>query len=439
MPAVRVLISLSLGLCMTVATLTCQQTLDAYCNTPATCLDPVHGKFSGALTALHDGTAWRCYAAKDLNPAKTKYISGSDYCTRDKQLSAINAVSPCNGTLPPAPPTPTPLPGSIVFKPELEAGVACYRIPAVMQTLNGTLLAFAEARYGSCGDGAVREISFRRSTDGGKTWSPAAPAVGSADYLVGNPSAVALADGRAMLIYVKHSAKCEGDCGTGNGLVVSEDDGITWSPPQDLSADFGAASGSLPGPGTALQLEATVGNIGRILVPSHHSAYQRDYVSYSDDGGKTWDTINQTFPSMDEAALTQLPNGSVLLNMRHRQSPKLGRAVARSDDGGLHFGSITYDHALISPVCQASIVSFNGVTFFSNPATTSGRSHTSIRRSTDNAVSWSSELLVEAGASAGYSCLVKGALIHSAQTERGGILYEAPGSTIEFADFPLDF
>ena len=122
-----------------------------------------------------------------------------------------------------------------------------------------------------------------------QTWSPAAPAVGSADYLVGNPSAVALADGRAMLIYVKHSAKCEGDCGTGNGLVVSEDDGITWclrpsliqspndwnieysslastvythtpclclyrSSPQDLSADFGAASGSLPGPGTALQV-----------------------------------------------------------------------------------------------------------------------------------------------------------------------------------------
>ena len=72
----------------------------------------------------------------------------------------MNAVSPCNGTLPPVrqpccdvlnslsgvQASPTPLPGMIVFKPELEKGVACYRIPAVMQTTNGTLIAFAEAR-----------------------------------------------------------------------------------------------------------------------------------------------------------------------------------------------------------------------------------------------------------------------------------------------------
>ena len=68
-------------------------------------------------------------------------------------------------------------------------------------------------------------------------------------------------------------------------------------------------------------------------MPSHHSAYQRDYVTYSDDLGKTWTTIHQNFPKMDEAAMTQLPNGNVLLNMRHTAAPKLGRAVAVSHDG----------------------------------------------------------------------------------------------------------
>ena len=109
----------------------------------------------------------------------------------------------------------------------------------------------------------------------------------------------------------------------------------------------------------------------------------------------------QVFPGMDEAALTQLPNGSVLLNMRHTSSKTTGRAVAVSNDDGLTFGPISYDAALISPVCQASIVTFSGATYFSNPASTTGRDHTSIRRSVDNAQTWSNPLLVEPGASAG--------------------------------------
>ena len=104
---------------------------------------------------------------------------------------------------------------------------------------------------------------------------------------------------------------------------------------------------------------------------------------------------------MDEAALTQLPNGSVLLNMRHRDSKTNGRAIAVSNDAGLTFGPISYDRTLISPVCQASIVTFGGVTYFSNPASSTGRDHITIRSSVDNAKTWPSALLVEPGASAG--------------------------------------
>ena len=56
-----------------------------------------------------------------------------------------------------------------VFTPNL-ANVTCYRIPSVVQTKSGVLLAFAEARHGSCGDNEVHEIALRRSQDGGEKW-----------------------------------------------------------------------------------------------------------------------------------------------------------------------------------------------------------------------------------------------------------------------------
>ena len=108
--------------------------------------------------------------------------------------------------------------------------------------------------------------------------------------------------------------------------MTSADGGLTWSAPHDISAGFGVASGALPGPGTALQLAGPVVPAGRLLVVSHLGAYQKDYVSYSDDLGGAWTTVDHPFPSMDEAQLAQLPNGSVYLNMRHRDA--LQRAAA---------------------------------------------------------------------------------------------------------------
>merc|ERR1719345_140311 len=151
------------------------------------------------------------------------------------------------GAAPPAPPSPGVDILSTVFYKGL-GGISCFRIPSVVQTTKGTLVAFAEARFGSCSDGAVHELATRRSTDSGQTWSKIATAVGGADNFVGNPDAVATKSGKVMLVYVKHSPKCEGDCGIGNAMVVSDDDGVTFGAPIDLSKAFGKASGSLPGP-----------------------------------------------------------------------------------------------------------------------------------------------------------------------------------------------
>eukprot|EP00729_Bicosta_minor_P030522 gene30522-19402_t len=108
--------------------------------------------------------------------------------------------------------TPSPSPGVDILSTVFEEGlgnISCFRIPSIVQTTKGTLVAFAEARFGSCNDGAVHELATRRSTDSGKTWSAVATAVGGGGNYVGNPDAVATASGKIILVYVKHSPKCE--------------------------------------------------------------------------------------------------------------------------------------------------------------------------------------------------------------------------------------
>src|SRR4051812_6602173 len=53
-----------------------------------------------------------------------------------------------------------------------EGGYALYRIPGIVVTSKGTLLAYCEARRGSS-DWGASDVFLRRSADGGKTWEPA--------------------------------------------------------------------------------------------------------------------------------------------------------------------------------------------------------------------------------------------------------------------------
>jgi len=253
--------------------------------------------------------------------------------------------------------------------------------------------------------------------------------VGNSTYWVGNPAVVySHLSSRVVLLFVNHASGCVGGCGTGNGMVTSSDDGVSWSEPTDLSKQFGPASGSLPGPGVASELFK-----GRLAVPCHHGAYQEDYVVVSDNGGDIWFPINQTFKGMDEATMTKTGDGNVILNMRHRDATSKGRAVAVSHDNGITFGDIYYDKSLRSPVCQASIASIGNVTYFSNPDSSSARQSISVKCSNDFTHTWPGDQVVYPGSSYGYSCLVAGALASGS----GGLLYEADKSSIKFSSFSL--
>ena len=49
-------------------------------------------------------------------------------------------------------------------------GIRTYRIPGMVVTTKGTVLAYCEARKNNSSDWGEIEVHLRRSTDGGKTW-----------------------------------------------------------------------------------------------------------------------------------------------------------------------------------------------------------------------------------------------------------------------------
>src|SRR5690242_1659214 len=69
-------------------------------------------------------------------------------------------------------------------------GYHTYRIPAIVLTTNGTVLAFCEGRKNSRSDTGRIDLLLKRSTDGGKTWSAQQIIRSDGDNVCGNPAPV---------------------------------------------------------------------------------------------------------------------------------------------------------------------------------------------------------------------------------------------------------
>ena len=120
-----------------------------------------------------------------------------------------------------------------------QEGYASIRIPSVIVTAKGSVLAFAEGRVKPA-DQAENDIVAKRSTDGGRTWSALRVIHDDGANSLNNPTAVQeRASGRIFLIYQRipaHLRKHSAGTATGldgpdiyrNLLVWSDDDGATW-------------------------------------------------------------------------------------------------------------------------------------------------------------------------------------------------------------------
>lgn len=328
-----------------------------------------------------------------------------------------------------------------------------YRIPAVVTTTAGTVLAFCEGRRGSRSDHGDVDLLVRRSTDGGATWGEPETVYADVNWAAvtnGNPCPVVDRDtGVVWLPFCRDNRDVL--------LTKSVDDGKTWTEPVDITAsvkrpDWGWYA---TGPGVGLQLDGDE-HAGRLVVPCDHGPeidgdadrppVSYSHVFYSDDHGESWHLGESVAPHTDECAVVELSDGRLLASMRNEMTDEEGavrnrRAVAYSDDGGESWDDVSVDDGLVDPVCQAGLLRYGesddgDVVLFSNPASASDRVNLTVRVSEDGGTSWSSGHTLHAGPSA-YSCLTR------LPDGDVGCLYECgeetPYEALRFARFDLDW
>ncbi|MCC6455508.1 MAG: exo-alpha-sialidase [Caldilineaceae bacterium] len=318
-----------------------------------------------------------------------------------------------------------------------------YRVPGILCTARGVILATVEARRGKGGDWDGNDILLRRSLDGGVTWEPSQRVVSHTAYGPGPISNfVMIADrqagtdqGTVHALYCHAYSRCF--------YLHSEDDGATFSDPIEITESMAAFRARYPwrviafGPGHGIQLEN-----GRLVVPVWMSdgsgtefgagklGHRPSEVAcvYSDDHGQSWrcgDTLVRTderFRNPSETIPVQLSNGRVLFNIR-TENKENRRLISISDDGAHGWSDPRFDEALLEPVCMASIIKLDAKSpqnanyiLFANPDNLENelvplggnlahdRKRLTVKLSPDDCQSWPVSRVLEPGPS-GYSDL----------------------------------
>ena len=282
---------------------------------------------------------------------------------------------------------------------------------------DGTLLGVYDVRYNSSVDlQEYVDVGLSRSTDGGKTWEKMRLPLSFGEYDglpaaqngVGDPSI--LVDTQTNTIWVVAAWTH----GMGNQrawwsshpgmdmyktaqlvMAKSTDDGKTWSKPINITDQVKDPSWYflLQGPGRGITMSD-----GTLVFPTQFIDSTRipnAGIMYSKDRGKTWKMHNLARTNTTEAQVVEIEPGVLMLNMRDNRGGS--RAVAITKD----LGKTWTEHpssrkALQEPVCMASLIQDGAkdnvldkdILLFSNPNTTKGRNHITIKASLDGGVTW---------------------------------------------------
>ncbi|MBQ8173938.1 MAG: exo-alpha-sialidase [Clostridia bacterium] len=257
---------------------------------------------------------------------------------------------------------------------------AC-RIPALVRTAAGVLVAAYECRRGSDSDWADIDIKVQCSENDGESWETIALICGEGKTL-NNP--VLFADGsRVLLLFCENYREIF--------LAESVDGGRSFGAPQAVAvrgADFFWNARAI-GPGHGIF------HGGRLIVPIWF-AYNREDAHahrpslvgtlYSEDGGESWcvgelpDGAELVNPS--ESALAVDADGRVVMSVRNENEERM-RAIACSSDGVSGWEKPRLCERLPDPVCQGSMVAVGGVLYHVNCENRTVREGLTVKASRD--------------------------------------------------------
>lgn len=333
------------------------------------------------------------------------------------------------------------VPFGILVRDNGQDGIAFHRIPGMIRTNRGTLLAVYDMRrsceYDLPGD---IDIGLSRSVDGGRSWEPIRTAMnitgpdetrcGVGDPAILYDPATERAWVAAIHLPDRHKPLPSGKFG-GLMLTFSDDDGLTWSPPRSITEEIAGDKewvNVLQGPGAGI-----VYSDGTLVFPAQASGKGGgSTVMTSSDHGQTWRIGTVARPMTTESQVVELEDGSLLLTMRN-ETRSGARAVAVTDDMGETWTPHSTDNkTLADPVCQASILRIaskkggddRNVIAFCNPNSAKERVDMTLKLSLDEGVTWPVSLLLNPTRCFGYSSM---ALI---DPETLGVLYESKGGLI---------
>lgn len=325
-----------------------------------------------------------------------------------------------------------------LFKVGDDPAYKIYHIPGIVVTAKGTVLAWCESRRKG-GDWDDIHIRLRRSTDDGRTWSePRRIAevkgpitknpfslrmknVDPKDVTYNNPVLIADRDGTVHMLFCIEYMRCF--------YQRSDDDGVTWSEPAEITQTFEAFRKGYDwkvlatGPNHSIQLKS-----GRLVAPvwlstgTGGNAHRPSVTAtiYSDDQGKTWRAGDIAVPCTEEwinpneTVAIELNNGRVMLNVRS-ESKAHRRLIVTSPDGATNWSTPKFDDALLEPICMAGIVRYDhggkSLILFSNPDNLSradgkeepgknrDRKNVTVQASADEGQTWTVKKALEPGPS----------------------------------------
>lgn len=249
-----------------------------------------------------------------------------------------------------------------------------YRIPAVITARDGSVVAITDKRKYNNGDLPEDiDIVCNRSTDGGHTWSePYTIAYGTGHGQGFGDCALALTNDDNGIIAAFVGGPGFWGSTPENPLRMyisrSNDNGQTWTEPEDITYQiygaecedperkewlggfFGSGNGLLTSSGRIMFVVAMRENNTREMVCNH--------AVYSDDNGLTWQVSGRASIGGDEAKVTELVDGRILMSIRHNGN----RWYNISEDGGVTWQETTSEWTdIVAPACNGDLIRFTSV------------------------------------------------------------------------------